>query len=124
VEYQILVIAGLVLAFLHPATRKGIFNGLSTLASSLKIPGNVLLEVVAELTVQFGEAQLELRASQTVLETKIPRRVPLAASIEQASSVHRDGGSIDGIVGAVASTRSRRKTKRRTRKRPTNTEKH
>ena len=74
VEYQLLVVAGLVLAFAHPASRKAIFNGLSSLASALKIPASVVLEVAAQLTLQFGEAQLEVKISQAVLETKIPRR--------------------------------------------------
>jgi predicted nucleic acid-binding protein len=74
VEYQLLVVAGLVLAFAYPASRKAIFNSLSALTPALKIPANVVLEIVAELTVQFGEAQLELKAKQTILESTIPRR--------------------------------------------------
>ena len=137
VEYQILVIGGLVLAFLHPATRKTILNGLSSLASSLRIPGNVLLEVVAELTVQFGEAQLDLKASQTILDDKIPRRVVPVVPLEHVPRIKEDSDSIVGIVMPVsvvkissvrvrsderrASTRSRRKPY--TRKRPKNHEK-
>lgn len=139
VEYQILVVAGLVLAFAHPASRRAILNGLSSLTSALKIPANVGLEVAAELTVQFGEAQLELKASQTILETQIPRRVIPAFPIKQASAVNdKEDFSINRTIDSAAtaavskdhlvrtrvwtaSMRSRRRTKSRTiRKRPAN----
>ena len=142
-EYQLLVVAGLVLAFAHPASRKAIFNSLSSLTSALKVPANVALEVVAELTMRFGEAQLELKASQTILETKIPRRVIPVFPIEPASNVNdkEDSSitrttasatsaavSIDQLVRArvwTASMRSKRRTKGRTiRRRPANHESH
>jgi predicted nucleic acid-binding protein len=139
VEYQLLVVAGLVLAFAHPASRKAILNSLSSLTSALKIPANVVLEVVAELTLKFGEAQLELKACQTILETKIPRRLVPTFPIEQASNVNdKEGSSINNTITSAttasvskhllvrtrvrsASMRSKRQTKRRPlRKRPAN----
>jgi predicted nucleic acid-binding protein len=98
VEYQLLIIAGLVLAFLHPASRKAIIGGITSLASGLKVPADIFLEVIAELTVKFGEAQLDVRASQTILETTIPRRIVPALPIEQASNTN------DKVVSASHDT--------------------
>jgi hypothetical protein len=136
VEFQVLIIAGAIFAFVHPGSRRALSNSLSVIASSLKIPADIFVEVFAELIVKFGEAQLELKAKQTIVENTIPRRslstLPSKSisdeKIEERS--HSSEGTswlpalpvmnVGPAVTQVRKTpaRSKRNPKRRTQRRP------
>lgn len=86
-EIQLLLIGGALFAIIHPGTPRTIAAALSSLASNLELPGRVLFDVFCELSVKFGEAQLDLKAKESAVKEVIPPRTQtsLGSSIEMFS---------------------------------------
>lgn len=73
-DVQICLVLGAVLAALHPATRKTFRAGVSAIADTLKGPAAVFGEVFAEVSLQMGMTQLELKEKQLPIDS-IRRRI-------------------------------------------------
>jgi predicted nucleic acid-binding protein len=71
-ELQLLLLGGVVLAVFHPTTRKALSAGVSSLAIGLKSSAGIFGEVFGEVALKIVDAQLELKAKQTVVEALIP----------------------------------------------------
>jgi len=95
-ELQFLLLSGAILAALHPRSRKALRAGFSSLGSGLKTSTGVFAQVIGELSLEIGAAQLEVKAKQTIVENLIPTN--------QAPAV------------ATNATRTRRKQMLRTRR--------
>ncbi len=71
-EVQLMLLGAALLAALHPRSQKAISAGFSSLAAGLKSSAGVFGEVFGDLSLKTAEAQLDVKAKQTVVEAAIP----------------------------------------------------
>ena len=85
---QLLLLGGVVVAALHPTSRKALSAGFSSLAAGLKNSAGLFGEVFGELSVRIAAAQLELKTKETVVEGLVPARLSVPQAFAIGSSLN------------------------------------
>jgi len=86
-ELQLLLLGGVVLAALHPTSRKALYAGFSSVTTGLKNSAGLFGEVFGELSVRIAASQVELKAKETVVEGLVPTRLSVPQAFAIGSSV-------------------------------------
>jgi predicted nucleic acid-binding protein len=95
---QVLLIGGALFAVIHPGTRRALASAFSSLASNLRLPARVLVDVFCELSMKIGETQLDLKIKESAVGQVIPRRAETSLNSSIESSLRNVFGKYLGLT--------------------------